>query len=124
MEGLSLITYKGKTIVYVDYSIPGKLKSKEKTIALIQSGTDTFKKFPLRSVLAIINAESFFFDMDVVSVFRKSQNECEAYEKKVAVIGVSGLIKVAYNFIVGLTMNTKFRIFNTELEAKEWLVKD
>ena len=46
------------------------------------------------------------------------------YEKRVAVIGMKGLQKVAYNFIVSLTQKDLVKAFDSELEAKEWLVKD
>jgi len=121
MEGYSVINYKNKQIHIVDYSVLNK--SKEKTIKLIQYATEQYKNLPKDSVLAIVNAENFYFDMDILKVFKEEGAKTAPYEKKVAVIGVKGLIKAAYNFVVGLTRNN-YKVMNSEAEAKEWLIKD
>lgn len=121
VEGFSIIPYKDKRIYYVDYSALNK--SKEKTIQLITHATQVYVNLPQNSVLALVNTENGYFDMDTLKVFKAEGSKTAIYEKKVAVIGVKRLIKVAYDFVVGLT-NRKYRLFDTKEEALEWLVSE
>lgn len=124
-EGISTFNYKGKTIICVDYSgfASDKTTQKEKTIKLRKSVTEEYSKYPPKSVLGIVNFNNFYFDMDVLNVFKEELVKCDPYEKKAAVIGVKSLLKAAYNFVVGFT-KPNYKVFDTEEEAKEWLVSD
>jgi hypothetical protein len=124
MEGISKIYYKNKTIYYIDYSAVEN--SKEKTLELLKGITEEYKRqqLPPKSVLALTNIANRQFDMDILNAFKAERERTSPYEKKVAVIGMSGLQKVAYNFIVSLTQKDLVKAFNTEIEAKEWLVSD
>lgn len=122
MEGLSIISYKNKSIMFIDFSVN---KTKEKTLELINAVGTESEKYPPKSILVLVNAAGFTFDMDVLNVFKDMHMKKAApHQKKMAVIGMKGLIKAAYNMIVGLTQNDSSKIFDSELEAKEWLVKD
>ena len=123
MEGISKIYYNGKTILYIDYSSIGDFKDNDKKIQLIQAVSSEYAKFPPKSVLALINVATLQFDMAVLEAFKASQAKTAPYKKKEAIIGMSGLQKVGYNFVSGLTNDT-MKAFNTEREAKEWLTKD
>jgi hypothetical protein len=124
MEGLSTITYKNKQIYYIDYSGIGE--SKEKVMQLLTGVVDEYvsKKLPPKSVLAITNVTNLHFDSDIINVFKTQREKSLPFEKKVAVVGMKGLQKVAYNFIVTLTQKDLVKAFDSELEAKEWLVSD
>lgn len=121
VEGFSKITYKGKEIYYIDYS--GLSKDKEKTIELIRHVTDVYEHLPKNSVLEIVKAENFLFDMSVLNIFKEEGAKTAPYEKKVAVIGVKSLPRAAYNFIVGLS-RSNYKILDSLEQAKEWLVAD
>jgi hypothetical protein len=122
-EGISTISYKDKTILFFDFSNMGK--SKEKTIKLINAIGGEYARNPLNSVLALFNVKNIYFDMDILNVFKEARNQFSQYEKKVAVIGVTGLLKTGYNFVVGLSKDSSsVKIFDSELEAKEWLVNN
>lgn len=124
MEGLSTITYKNKQIYYIDYSSIGE--SKDKVMQLLQGVLEEYtrKKIPPKSVLAITNVSNLHFDSDIISFFKQIREKSAPFEKRVAVIGMKGLQKVAYNFIVTLTQKDLVKAFDSELEAKEWLVGD
>lgn len=125
VEGLSKIQYKGKEILFLDYSGFAKDKStqKQKTLQLMNGANEEYKKYPKKSALGMGNFTNFSFDMDILSALKKSNNEMDCYIKKSAIIGVKGLLKAGYNFVIGLTSsNTK--VFETEQEAKDWLVLD
>lgn len=122
MEGLSKIAYKGKEILYVDYSAIGS--EKEKAKQLILASTEEYMKYPPKSVLALVNVENLHFDSEIVDLMKTTKEKTVPYEKKIAIIGMKGLQKVAYNFVISLTQRDKVKTFNTAEEAKEWLSND
>lgn len=127
IEGFSIITYKNKKIRYVDYSsaIFNGPDKKQKILELLEFATNEWLSQPPSSVLAVLNITNTGMDMDLLNAFKESSNRTELHQKKVAIIGVTGLLKTAYNFVVGLTKaNSKIKAFDDELEAKEWLVSD
>lgn len=125
VEGLSKINYKGKEILYLDYSIFAKDKTtqKEKTLKLMEAANTEYKKYPEHTALGLGNFKDFHFDMDVLNALKKSQNEVGCYMRKTAILGVQGLLKAGYNFVIGLT-DKKTKAFSSEQEAKEWLVSE
>ena len=124
MEGLSVISYKGKQIIYVDYSINGE--SKEKTMQLIKAFSEEPEnlKCPPKSALVLINVTGLRFDKEVLNAIKDARNKVIQYEKKTANFGMSPIQKAAYNFMLAMTASNNMKIFNSELEAKEWLIKD
>lgn len=124
MEGLSTITHKDKKIYYFDYSRIGN--SKEKVLQLIQGAIEEYtgNRLPLKSVLAITNVDNLSFDMDIVNRFKEQRFKVAPYEKKVAIIGLKGIQMIAFRYIVSFAQHNMIRIFDSETEAKEWLVQD
>ncbi|NLW46565.1 MAG: hypothetical protein GXY86_04405 [Firmicutes bacterium] len=122
MEGFSKIAYKGKEILYADYSSFGF--DKEKTLQLISGFANEYMKCPPKSALALVNVANLHFDTDIINALKENQDKTVPYQKKVAIIGMKGLQKVAYNFIITLTQRDSVKILNSENEAKEWLVSD
>jgi hypothetical protein len=122
MAGLSTISYKGNQIIYVDYTPVGD--SKEKTMQLMEAFKDEVIKYPLKGILALVNVKDLRFDKDILNLMKAHQDQVNPRLKKEAVLGMSPLHKAAYNFLLALTTKDLIKTFNTELEAKEWLVKD
>ncbi len=122
MEGLSKISYQGKEIIYVDYSSFGF--DKEKALKLINASTEEYMKHPAKSVLALVNVSNLHFDSDIINLMKQTKEKTIPYEKKIAIIGMKGLQKVAYNFVTSLTQRDVVKVLDTELEAKEWLVQN
>lgn len=122
MNEFSLITYKNKNIHYIDYSNFGN--AKEKTLALINYSVSECKKLEPKSSLTLINVKNLSFDMDIINAFRDSIGESQPYVRRLAVVGLTGLQKVVYNFITNLSQKYLIKAFETELEAKEWLINE
>jgi hypothetical protein len=121
MEVISKIRYKDQEIIYTDYSCIGT--SKLKVLDLIHRVADEITKHPPKSVLALMNVADLHFDMDIILAFKKARELTKSFERKVAFIGVNGLLKVIYNAMVDLSNQHITRAFETEMEAKEWLVE-
>jgi hypothetical protein len=123
MEGYSIISYNGKSIHYFDYSVIGH--SNEKVIQLLQYATEEYKKLPPKSALVLVNLLNLHISMEVLSVFKEERLKSTPYEKKIAAIGMRGVIGLAYNFMVAFGQGNDFiKAFDTEQQAKEWLVSD
>lgn len=122
MKEFSIIVYKGKNIHYIDYS--NFCTSKEKTLQLLKYSIEECKNSEPKSTLTLINVVNLSFDMEIINAFQDSIGETFPYVKKLAVIGLAGLQKVAYNFIIKLSQKYLIKAFDTELEAKEWLTDD
>lgn len=120
MEGISTINYQGKALLVIDFAEMGK--TKETTKELINAATNEFMKHPLGSVLGLMNISKIYFHIDTMHAFKELQEKTGPYGKKVAVVGVKGLIKTSFNAITA--SNKSVRAFNTEAEAKEWLVSE
>ena len=120
MEGISTISYQGMTILVIDFSNLGK--SKEGTLALIKAMGDEFAKNPLHSVLALINLTNSFFHVNTLTAFKSSREACGPYEKKVAVVGLKGLMKTGFKTVTGSDKVGTVMAFDSVQEAKEWLV--
>ncbi|NLW46566.1 MAG: hypothetical protein GXY86_04410 [Firmicutes bacterium] len=122
MDGLSKITYKGKEIIYVDYS--GFKFDKIKTFNLVYGSANEYMKYPFKSVLAIVNLTNLYFDNDIINAFKVTQEAATYHEKKVALIGIKGLQVLAYNYIIHMKYRDMVKVFNNISDAKEWLVSD
>jgi len=122
MEGLSKITYKGKQIYFVDYAPTGGVK--EKTIQLIKTWEEEFRKQPPKSVLALINTADLRFDAEITNLLKKASNNVKGNLKKNAFFGLRTIHQALFNIGFALSFNNVFKVFKMELEAKEWLVKD
>lgn len=121
MEGFSTIIYKDKEIIYLDFS--SFVDDKEKAKELIKGATLEYTKYPLHSVLVLVNVTNLRFDSEVMNIFKEEQDKSAPYEKKVAVFGMNSLQRIAYNFVTR-SNGDAVRSFETELEAKNWLVED
>jgi hypothetical protein len=119
MKGYSVITYKGKEIVYVDYR---ETKSEQEMIDILES-TGQFlldKNIPTR-VLSNITG------VYVLPGFMKRAKELGKKTKhltsKEAIVGIKGPKKTLLKFY-NLFTGVEVKPFENEEEAKEYLVKD
>lgn len=125
MEGYSKITYNGKTIFFSNYSIfESHPNQKEKIIELLKFIQADLLKQPPDSVLLLANFSNLKFDMPILKLFKDSTELTSHIDKRIAIVGVTGLLKSGFNFVVGLNAKLPVKSFDTEQEAKEWLVKE
>jgi|SRR5690554_2711018 hypothetical protein len=113
------VFYKDQEIIVIDFSEVGA--DKEKALAIIAEVFPTLSSYPKNSVLTLTNVSGLRFDKEVLEAFKESILQVRPYQRKAAVIGMKGIQKAAYTFVTMLTMDIT-RSFDSELEAKEWLV--
>jgi hypothetical protein len=130
-EALAIITYKNKKILLAEYSkLANVPNNKAKIVDLVQAlsnaiitNPETKKQNEKQTVLGITDVTNLHFDMELLNIMKKGEKETTPYVKGWCIVGVTGLLKVAYNFVIGLTPNSPYKIFPTVEAAKEWLAQ-
>lgn len=100
MRKPEIIIYKGKSIVYLDFS---GMKNKDEIIKLEKDGADYIQSQPKDSVYSLTNMEGMFFNNELKKFFEDIAKANSPYVKAGVVIGMTGLISIMYNAFVTLT---------------------
>lgn len=124
MERIRKEAYKGKEIVIFDYTGLNTIKDVNTIIEILDSIYPTLAGYQEKTALTITNVEGTFFNRDVLVKFKDAQAKINKILKKGAVVGIHGLQKIAFDAITAVAVNDiRFKIFNTEEAAKEWLAE-
>ncbi|MBN1924600.1 MAG: hypothetical protein JW798_02085 [Prolixibacteraceae bacterium] len=118
MRKPEIITHKGKTIVYLDFT---NMKNRDEIMKLEKDGADYIRSQPFKSVLTLTNMENMYFNNDIKKYFEEIVKGNAPYVKAGAVLGMSGLISIMYNAFIKIT-GRNIRSFKTKEEALEYLV--
>lgn len=116
MSGYSLITHKGKEILYADY----QGMTKEEIIKTMDEATE-FALKEGRPLLRLSNMTGIFAVPEIVNKAKESGKRTNHLTIKRAAVGITGAKKIllnAYNRVSG--NNT--RAFDDVEDAKNWLV--
>lgn len=109
------IEHKNQKILYIDQR---GAKTEEELLDLLHQGVKMHEKAGSHTGI-MVNFENGFFT-------RKFADEIKTYTKnqpgKKALIGVTGVMKVIVSGINMLAGHKDVELFDTEEEAKEWLV--
>ena len=116
MAGYSLITHKGKEILYVDYTG----MSKEEILNVMDEAT-TYALELNRPMLRLSNMTGVFAVPDVVEKAKESGKITNHLTIKRAAVGITGAKKVLFNAFNRFSGNNT-RAFDTVEDAKDWLV--
>ncbi|MFO7368839.1 MAG: STAS/SEC14 domain-containing protein [Bacteroidales bacterium] len=120
-QGAKFIEFKGKPIYYVDYS---NIKTSEEFLAIIKS-TNAFreklKRDGKKDLLMLVNISESFVYGDVLTEIKKAATLTRELIAKEAIVGITGSKKILLKILQSLT-KIDYKIFDTEEEAKEWLV--
>jgi hypothetical protein len=115
------IEYKGKSIYYVDYS---NIKTSEEFLAIIKS-TNAFreelKRDGLKNLLMLVNISGSFVYGDVLAEIKKAASLTKELIAKEAIVGITGSKKILLKILQSFS-KMDFKIFDTEEEAKDWIV--
>ena len=118
MKKPEIISYKGKSIFYMDFS---GLRSTEDITSLISLCKEYIHSQREKSLLILTNIEGMHFNNEVKALFSEFINANKPYVKASAVVGISGLQRIIYNGIMRLT-GRDIRSFDTLSIGKEWLI--
>lgn len=116
MAGYKLINYKGKEILYVDYS--GMQKDE---ILKVMDEATIFALEQNKPMLRLSNMTGVFAVKEVVEKAKESGKATNHLTIKRAAVGITGAKKVLFNAYNRFSGNDT-RAFDTVDDAKEWLV--
>ena len=110
-----------KRIIYIDFSNLNTSNLAEIT-KIIDEAKQTIKINPLNSVLTLTNVTGIFFNKEILEMMMQYLAENKPYVKASAIVGAEGLRKVAVNSAEKFSMRD-LHLFDSETEAKNWLVE-
>ena len=117
---ISYITYKGKDILYIDLR---ESKTEQRSKELL---AETVKAYQESSgdIIALTNVEGAYMNPEIIEETKKyAKSLFTQRAKKRAMVGVKGLKKLIFNSYAKISGNN-IRLFDTEEEAKEFLIAD
>lgn len=117
---LRTLEHKGKQILFLDFS---HNNSKEEYLPIIDAAKLWLKNKEPNSVLTLTDVTDAHFNADILTLLKELTSHNKPYVKAGAVVGITRpLAKLAYNTVMAFSKRT-LPIFDTQDEAKDWLVK-
>lgn len=119
-ERISISKYAHKEIITVDFSNTD-LENKDFIKELTIQGTETIKKYPEKSALVLTKMANMRFDKELINIFIQYASNNKPYVKASAIVGVTGLQKIAFDTIQKISQRD-FKTFSDEQTALDWLL--
>ncbi len=117
--GYEWIEYKGKKILYVDYSA---CKTKDEMLAQLEVMADVFDKSG-GNVLSLTNFEGNYGSKEFMERARELSEVFKRNRKKSAVLGIAGAKKILLQAYTLLTRDNMVP-FDSKEKALEYLVRE
>ena len=120
MPGSSVITHKGKRIVFNDFADA----TTEEIIATIKQAEELIRTQPPESVYIITDTSGkSMYNKETAAAFKEFVAGNKPYVKMSVVIGLDGIKKVLYDAVILFSKRKNLITMNTLEEAKEFLAK-
>lgn len=119
MERTRFIEHNGKRILLFDYT---HIRDPAEALREIEHSKSVVRQHPPKSLLVLTNVYGARYNTDVLQAMKELAKHDEPYVKASAVVGLTGLLRVAYQAISTFS-GRKIQICNTEEEAKSWLAQ-
>ena len=115
---MNWIEHEGKAILYEDYT---NLQGPE-IADLVPLITQITLEENYKDILLLLDLRNSFANKDATDAFGESGKISKSLLKKTAALGITGLKKILLNAVNRIS-SVEARAFNSEEEAKEWLIK-
>lgn len=117
---ISYITYKGKEILYIDLR---ESKTEQRSKELLSETVKAYQE-SAGNLIALTNVEGAYMNPEIIEETKKYAKSLFTLKaKKRAMVGVKGLKKMIFKIYAKISGNN-IRLFDTEEDAKEYLVSD
>ena len=116
-ERVRWTAHKGKQVLYIDYS---GLRGEE-FLPVINKVPPFYAGQPDNTVLCLTDVRNAFGNEQVVEALKRISKQMKRFERKSAVIGVTG-IKGVLLMAVNLFSGQSIKSFDSEEQALDWLV--
>ena len=117
MKRVQVIDYKGKEIIYLDFSNCNV----SEVFLVIQMAKTIIRVQPHNSVLTLTNVTGTKYNREVIQAMKEFANRNKPFVKAGAVIGIDGLKRVVYDAITRFS-ERNLPAFDDIEKAKDWLV--
>ncbi|MBF0361770.1 MAG: hypothetical protein HQK49_12205 [Oligoflexia bacterium] len=119
--GASWIEYKGKKIWYIDFS---NTKNIQETIDVIEVCENMHKTIS-EEIYILSNYRNAYISNEGLQRLKKVAKKYSSHTKKTATIGIdSNVKKLLFKGYLLFTGDKSVRIFDNEIDAKEWLIEN
>jgi hypothetical protein len=115
------IEYQGKKIFYQDFS--GLFYNSEAVKKELNEVQEIVLAQPPNSLLVLADFRDTQIGSDLLSIMNEASARTKSHVRKTAVLGVTGIKRALADMLTRLT-GQALMYFDTEEEAKEWLVKE
>jgi hypothetical protein len=119
MASVAFIEYKGKRILYEDYSESNPAE----VMKLLDEAKTIIHSQPEGSVVALVNVKNTKFDRAITNAMKEFVKSNTPYIKVSAVYGMEGLMDVIFKGIVAFTGRKNLKVFNSIDDAKDFLAE-
>lgn len=117
MSYVQKVNHRGKEVILFDCAA----KEKEVVFKVIEEGKQEVAKYPPKTALALTDVTGLRFNTDISDAFREFAAHNKPFIRASALVGITGLQKIAYQTIMTLT-GRNIPIFSTRQEALDWLI--
>jgi hypothetical protein len=118
VKRIQIIDYKGKEIIYLDFSDCNV----NEVFEIIEMAKKIIRAQPLNSVLTLTNVSGTKYNREVIQVMKEFANDNKPFVKAGAVVGIDGLKKVVYDAITRFS-ERNLPAFDDNEKAKDWLIR-
>ncbi|MBD3243504.1 MAG: hypothetical protein GF331_23135 [Chitinivibrionales bacterium] len=118
MPGVEYIEYKGKKILYEDYSDTDP----ETLPPLLDKAHEIIASQPKNSVIALVNVRNTRYNTQTAQAMKQFVKSNTPYIRATAIIGLSGFQSVILHGIIQFTGRKNLHVFDTAEQAKEFLI--
>lgn len=120
MKRVEILNYKGKEIVYIDFSNLDILKYDEFK-ATIENAKNIIKNYPPASALTLVNFSDMRFSSQYLAEMKDFTLHNKPYVKNGAALGIQGLQKIVFDSVMKIT-GRNLPLFSSKEEAMDWLI--
>ena len=120
MERVRFITYRGRRILFMDYS---ELQDPEEILRLIENVKEIVAQQPENSVLGLVYVRGANITNTVKEAMKHGSLQNKPYVRATAVVGMSPVQRLVYEAVRLFSKRENFCAFDDLAPAKEWLVE-
>ena len=118
MERTRFVDHRGTRILVLDYS---GARDPEEAVRAIEHSKTVVAQHPPKSLLILTNVRDARYNTAVLQALKELAKHDEPYVKASAVVGMSGLHRIAYQAVI-LFSKRNIQVFDTEAQGLDWLV--
>jgi hypothetical protein len=117
-QTITQVNHDNKSITIMDYSNCRK----DELLKRVQDVKSWITSQQESSLLTITDVTDQHFDKETIEAFKNLALHNKPYVKAGTIVGITGLLKIAYNTIMKFS-GRNMPVFDTRTEAMNWLIK-